>query len=247
MGLETAFNQGEAFFERNVTVNQAPFKGRGPAAVRKSCLDCHPGYGHGQWKNSYKANGSEAFGNGYLLVIYHQNADNPNDGPYVAEVTGMPQTMAEAPFLPPIDEDQITISWIPVGAMESGLPMTFPDGEKYELIYPELMIPESAFNTVPTPYRDGPGGRATSWDSAWKAPSASPERDLSTPSLRRPSRSSMRRRPGLRSSIRPSGTRRPAILRPVLTTTTGSPENSEPAMTLTEIIMSGMLTWAVNS
>jgi hypothetical protein len=79
MGLETAFNQGEAFFERNVTVNQAPFKGRGPAAVRKSCLDCHPGYGHGQWKNSYKANGSEAFGNGYLLVIYHQNADNPND------------------------------------------------------------------------------------------------------------------------------------------------------------------------
>ena len=152
MGLETAFNQGEAFFERNVTVNQAPFKGRGPAAVRKSCLDCHPGYGHGQWKNSYKANGSEAFGNGYLLVIYHQNADNPNDGPYVAEVTGMPQTMAEAPFLPPIDEDQITISWIPVGAMESGLPMTFPDGEKYELIYPELMIPESAFNTVPTPY-----------------------------------------------------------------------------------------------
>lgn len=152
MGLETAFNQGEAFFERNVTVNQAPFKGRGPAAVRKSCLDCHPGYGHGQWKSSYKANGSEAFGNGYLLVIYHQNADNPNDGPYVAEVTGMPQTMAEAPFLPPIDEDQISINWIPVTAMESGLPMTFPDGEKYALIYPELTIPESAFNTSPTPY-----------------------------------------------------------------------------------------------
>ena len=42
MGLETAFNLGEAFFERNVTVNQPPFKGRGPAAVRKSCLDCHP-------------------------------------------------------------------------------------------------------------------------------------------------------------------------------------------------------------
>ena len=152
MGLETAFFHGEAFFERNVTVNQAPFKGRGPASVRKSCLDCHPGYGHGQWKNSYNANGSNAFGNGYLLVIYHQNADNPNDGPYVSEVTGMPQTMAEAPFLPPIDEKQITINWIPVGAMESGLPMKFADGEKYELIYPELMIPESAFNTDPTPY-----------------------------------------------------------------------------------------------
>ncbi len=152
MGLESAFFHGEAFFERNVTVNQAPFKGRGPASVRKSCLDCHPGYGHGQRKNSYKANGSDAFGNGYLLVIYHQNADNPNDGPYVSEVTGMPQTMAEAPFLPPIDEDQISISWIPVGAMDSGLPMTFPDGEEYSLIYPELTIPESAFNTVPTPY-----------------------------------------------------------------------------------------------
>ena len=152
MGLETAFNHGEAFFERNVTVNQAPFKGRGPASVRKSCLDCHPGYGHGQWQSSYKANGSESFGNGYLLVIYHQNGENPNDGPYVAEVTGMPQTMAVDPFLAPIDEDQIHISWIPVQAMESGLPMTFPDGEKYELIYPEITIPESAFNTIPNPY-----------------------------------------------------------------------------------------------
>ena len=152
MGLEAAFNHGEAFFERNVTVSQAPFKGRGPAAVRKSCLDCHPGYGHGQWQSSYHANGQNAFGNGYLLVVYHQNADNPNDGPYVSEVTGMPQTMAESPFLPPIDEDQIQISWVQVAAMESGLPMQFPDGETYQLIYPEVTIPESAFHTKPTPY-----------------------------------------------------------------------------------------------
>ena len=152
MGLETAFNHGEAFFERNVTVNQAPFKGRGPASVRKSCLDCHPGYGHGQWQNSYKANGSQSYGNGYLLVVYHQTGENPNDGPYVAEVTGMPQTMAIDPFLPPIDEDQIHIAWHSVQAMESGLPMTFPDGEKYELIYPEVTIPETAFNTIPNPY-----------------------------------------------------------------------------------------------
>ena len=129
MGLETAFNRGEAFFERNVTVNQPPFKGRGPASVRKSCLDCHPGYGHGQWQSRYNANGNNAYGNGYLLVVYHQNASNPNDGPYVAEVTGMPQTMAVAPFLPPIDEEKISISWHSVNAMESGLPMTFPDGE----------------------------------------------------------------------------------------------------------------------
>lgn len=152
LGLEAAFNHGEAFFERNVTVNQAPFKGRGPASVRKSCLDCHPGYGHGQWQSSYKANGSESFGNGYLLVIYHQTGENPNDGPYVAEVTGMPQTMAVEPFLAPIDEDQIHINWIEVSAMESGLPLKFPDGEEYQLIYPELTIPESAFRTIPNPY-----------------------------------------------------------------------------------------------
>ncbi|MCR5407749.1 MAG: hypothetical protein K6E61_01415, partial [Bacteroidales bacterium] len=38
-GLENAFNHGEMFFERNVTLNTAPFRGLGPASVRKSCLD----------------------------------------------------------------------------------------------------------------------------------------------------------------------------------------------------------------
>ena len=153
--LSRAFVHGEMFFERNVTLNTAPFKGLGPASVRKSCLDCHPGYGHGQWQDAYVANGSKAYGNGYLLVIYHPTAPGSNDGPYVAEVTGMPQTMAADPFLPPIDEDQISITWHTVSAMESGLPMKFADGETYSLIYPELYIPESAFNTDPTPYSDG--------------------------------------------------------------------------------------------
>ena len=89
-------------------------------------------------------------------MIYHPvDGANSDDGPYVAEVTGMPQTKAAAPFLPPIDEDRIRIDWIPVEQMESGLPMTFPDGEKYELIYPEVTIPEAAFNTDPTPYQTG--------------------------------------------------------------------------------------------
>ena len=48
MGLTDAFNRGEQFFERNVTEFQAPFNGLGPAYVRKSCLDCHPAYGHGK-------------------------------------------------------------------------------------------------------------------------------------------------------------------------------------------------------
>jgi len=152
-GLMTAFNLGEAAFERKYTTSTAPFKGLGPAYVRSSCLDCHPGYGHGKRQSQYRAE----FGNGYLLVIYHPvDGLNSDDGPYVSEVTGMPQTKATYPFLPPIDEEQIEIQWLPVSEMESGLPMKFPDGEEYSLIYPELTIPASAFNTSPTPYESGP-------------------------------------------------------------------------------------------
>ena len=152
MGLTEAFNKGEAFFERNFNSGTAPFSGLGPAAVRKSCLDCHPAYGHGKRVDRYTA----SWGNGYLLVVYHPaDGQNSDDGPYVSEVTGMPQTLATSPFLPPIDEDQIQLDWHRLTAMESGLPMQFPDGETYELIYPEVYIPESAFNTNPTPYQTG--------------------------------------------------------------------------------------------
>jgi len=168
-GLTRAFVHGEFFFERNVTLSTPPFKGLGPASVRKSCLDCHPGYGHGKRQTVYEANTSRSAGNGYLLVVYRATgaANNPygtdatNDGPYVAEVTGMPQTMAAAPFLPPIDESQIQIVWHPVNAMPSGLPMQFEDGERYSLIYPELLIPESAFNTLPTPHASAREAGAT--------------------------------------------------------------------------------------
>lgn len=149
MGLTDLFNRGEMFFERNVTIDTPPFNGLGPASVRKSCIDCHPGYGHGKRQDSYKA----GFGNGYLLVIYHpDDGANSNDGPYISEVTGMPQTQAVSPFLPPVDEDKITITWKNVTAMESGLSMTFPNGgDSYELIYPEVTIDPSAFNTYPVP------------------------------------------------------------------------------------------------
>lgn len=149
MGLTDQFNRGEMFFERNVTIDTPPFNGLGPASVRKSCIDCHPGYGHGKRQDSYKA----GFGNGNLLVIYHpDDGANSNDGPYISEVTGMPQTQAVSPFLPPVDEDKITITWKNVTAMESGLSMTFPNGgDSYELIYPEVTIDPSAFNTYPVP------------------------------------------------------------------------------------------------
>jgi len=168
-GLMQPFVHGEFFFERNVTLATPPFKGLGPAHVRKSCLDCHPGYGHGKRQTVYEANTSKASGNGYLLVVYRATgeANNPygtdatNDGPYVSEVTGMPQTMANSPFLPPIDESKIQIIWHTVGSMPSGLPMTFEDGESYSLIYPEVLIPESAFNTDPTPHASAMAAGAT--------------------------------------------------------------------------------------
>ena len=144
------FNLGEMFFERNVTLNTPPFNGLGPASVRTSCIDCHPGYGHGKRQDAYRA---AQYGNGYLLVIYTPDKPGSNDGPYIAEVTGMPQTQAVSPFLPPVDEEQISITWKTLsGNMPSGLSATeFPDGEKYELIYPEVTIPTTAFNTYPQP------------------------------------------------------------------------------------------------
>ena len=149
-GLFNAFKKGELLFEHDFTqTSTADFGGLGPAYVRTSCIHCHPGYGHGKRVSSYN---TDFRGNGYLLVVYHPaDGDNSDDGPYISEVTGMPQTRAISPFLPPIDEGGIHLSWEKVTAMESGLPMQFPDGEAYELIYPELSIDIAAFNTNPKP------------------------------------------------------------------------------------------------
>lgn len=163
-GLHDTFKHGEYFFERNFSANGAPFNGLGPASVRKSCLDCHPGYGHGKWQSQYTA----GFGNGYLIVIYStkNTGKGSNDGPYISEVTGMPQTQAQSPFLPPIDESGIHMEWKHVTSLKSGLdkdhPMQFPDGEKFDLIYPELSIASSAFNTDPRPSADTLGFRLES-------------------------------------------------------------------------------------
>jgi CxxC motif-containing protein (DUF1111 family) len=134
-----AFKMGEAFFEKTFNANLTGVRrGLGPVYVRNSCISCHPGYGHGKRMEQYRAND---FGNGYLLVVIDEN-DN-----YVTSLTGMPQTQAVAPFLPPIDESGINIQW-KEWTDEYG--NTFPDGEKYSLIYPEVTIAREAFN-VPMP------------------------------------------------------------------------------------------------
>jgi CxxC motif-containing protein (DUF1111 family) len=142
-GMEADFNTGEDFFEHLYTFEQQPRRGLGPAWVRSGCIYCHPSYGHGKRQTEYRAN---QIGNGYLLVIYH-----PDNNAYISEVTGMPQTQAMTPFKAPIDEQQISIAWLPVTEMPSGLPMQFADGERYSLIYPDVNIPQSAFNTNPKP------------------------------------------------------------------------------------------------
>ena len=152
-GLYSAFKAGEFFFERNYVIKSSTkdLMGLGPAYVRQSCIACHPGYGHGKRTSRYNA---DDLGNGYLLVIYHPtDGANGDDGSYISEVTGMPQTRATEPFLPPVDESGITMKWLTLsGTMPSGISATqFPDGETYELIYPEVSIAATAFNTYPVP------------------------------------------------------------------------------------------------
>ena len=152
-GLYDDFKAGELLFEHDFLTSSTTtvFEGLGPAYVRNSCIDCHPNYGHGKRVTRYNADDR---GNGYLLVIYTpDDGDNSDDGSYISEVTAMPQTRATSPFIEPLDEDGISIDWLTLsGTMPSGLSATqFPDGETYELIYPEVTIQQSAFNTDPVP------------------------------------------------------------------------------------------------
>lgn len=133
-GLVNEFKYGEYFFERTITQNNAPFNGLGPVYVRSSCISCHPGYGHGKRMDRYRA---DDWGNGYLLVVYDRTTDA-----YEKSVAGMPQTKAVAPFKAPIDESKIQIAWLNY-TDEWG--NRFDDGESYDLIYPEVNIPEDAF------------------------------------------------------------------------------------------------------
>lgn len=137
--MSLQFKYGEAFFEKEFTSNTSGVRhGLGPAFVRSSCITCHPGYGHGKRMDRYRA---KDHGNGYLLVVTDEN-DN-----FVPQLTGMPQTQAIAPFLPPIDESGIKIEW---KEYTDEFGNKFPDGETYSLIYPEVTIDRSAFN-VPMP------------------------------------------------------------------------------------------------
>ena len=112
--------------------------------MRPGCLYCHPGYGHGARQNSYSAHLQR---NGYLLVIYDKKTDA-----YIRSVAGMPQTGAVKPFKAPIDESQIKIAW---NHYTDEWGNRFEDGETYELTYPEVTIPASAYYSPVYVMRDG--------------------------------------------------------------------------------------------
>ena len=65
-GLIDDFNAGEKFFERQFTEASSGFSGLGPAYIRRSCLDCHPNYGHGKRMDKFVT--AYGNGNGYLLA-----------------------------------------------------------------------------------------------------------------------------------------------------------------------------------
>ncbi len=172
-GMANSFLHGEAIFEGNFVTElndeDFPMRGRGPLSIRSSCLNCHPGYGHGKRLGDF-GNDIIGFnthtretGNGYLLVVYGPGADGvfganepiisgitgsdytdaANDDFFVSELTGMPQTQSNEPFKAPIDEDKIIIKWHKYTDEHGN---KYADGTSYDLIYPEVIIPEDAFS-----------------------------------------------------------------------------------------------------
>lgn len=182
-GLSNSFLHGEGIFEGNfvteVTDENYPMRGKGPLSIRSMCLNCHPGYGHGKRLGDY-GNDITGFntstretGNGYLLVVYGPGADgvfggdepilsgitgsiwtdpNSEDDFYVSELTGMPQTQSINPFKVPIDENQIQITWHKYTDEHGNL---YADGTSYDLIYPEVTIPEAAFTYTSDNLKEG--------------------------------------------------------------------------------------------
>jgi len=144
-GMMQNFKNGEQLFEKPFMSNATGVRsGLGPAFIRTSCIHCHPAYSHGKRVENGTFRTDE-IGNGCLLVVY-----NPQTDAYVSWLAGMPQSHAVAPFKAPVDESKITVSW-KNHTDEWG--NSFPDGEKYELIYPEVNMPENAIYVVNRGYQ----------------------------------------------------------------------------------------------
>ena len=135
-GLVDAFKRGERRFETEHAtgnVEGLTYDGLGPFYNRSSCVACHPGYGHGKRITTYN---TLERGNGCLIIVTDKQGN-------IASSLGLvPNTAALPPFKPMIDESQISIVWT---NHTDDWGNRFADGETYELQYPEITIPESAF------------------------------------------------------------------------------------------------------
>lgn len=132
------FKNGEQLFEKMFMSTHSGVRcGLGPTYVRSSCIHCHPGYGHGK-RNPAGSFETNSVGNGCLLVVY-----NPDNDAYVTWLAGMPQGHAVEPFKAPLDESKVIITWKKY-TDEWG--NKFPDGETYDLEYPEVtMSPDAVY------------------------------------------------------------------------------------------------------
>ncbi len=134
-GLLETFKRGERLFESNYdtdTASTTPMHGLGPMWTRYSCINCHPNYGHGHRITTYDSNER---GNGCLITVIDK------DGNVATSLGEVPMTVAQAPFKPMLDESKVTIEW---KHYTDDWGNKFPDGETYDLIYPEVTMPESA-------------------------------------------------------------------------------------------------------
>ncbi|MDR1021896.1 MAG: c-type cytochrome [Prevotellaceae bacterium] len=140
--LYKQFMRGERISDRSFVATEGMgYSGLGPVYVRKSCIACHPSYGGHSQRISGKFDSNDSR-NGYLLTIYDPNS--PTLAMNTTYFTGMPQTRAVLPFKPPIDENKgngITITWL---NHTDDYGNKFPDGETYELIYPQVTIDQEA-------------------------------------------------------------------------------------------------------
>ncbi|MDR2361860.1 MAG: c-type cytochrome [Prevotellaceae bacterium] len=144
--LYRQFMRGERIADKSFVASEGMgYSGLGPTYIRKSCIACHPSYGgRGQRVDKYDSNDSR---NSYLLMIY-----NPNDPtlPLATNYfTGMTQTRAVPPFKAPVNEDGITIEWLPYvdehgNRYDDGTP--YSAGTSYEgtLIYPRVSVAQGA-------------------------------------------------------------------------------------------------------
>lgn len=135
-GMADRFDHGDILAEKSFNSNPDGVRhGLGPVYVRSSCQHCHPVYSHGTSvpEGQYE---TSTVGNGTLLVVY-----DPTTDAYVTWLAGMPQLHAVRPFKAPLDESQINVHWL---TATDGWGNQFPDGETYELQYPEVTIPASA-------------------------------------------------------------------------------------------------------